>query len=196
MTHKKRIIIISSVSAAVVIGMVFLILGLTIWRPKTTQEWLNDFKSSLAFNIENHNQKTEKNISITENEIEVASFYQLVEIKEQEQGTVAHILIKENYPTLETDEFNIFDEYYFLNGTMHMYRKSGGEEVVTDFASTWEVFWEIANENAGSAEYNFAENIFENLEILHEDNLHKMSANIRMGIKRCLWEKSLTLRKC
>lgn len=70
-TKQKEIIIISSISVAVVIvSIVFLVLGLTVWskkeKQKTTAEWLNDFSASLSFDKDNANQKFEKRIFITE----------------------------------------------------------------------------------------------------------------------------------
>lgn len=51
MTHKKKILIISiSIGLAVVIAVTFITLAFTVWmqKPKTTQEWLNDFKACLT----------------------------------------------------------------------------------------------------------------------------------------------------
>ena len=51
MTQKKKILIISiSVSLAVALAVIFITLAFTIWKPKikTTQEWLNDFKTCLV----------------------------------------------------------------------------------------------------------------------------------------------------
>lgn len=47
MTSKKKLIIISLVSTLFVLAVVFLSLGLTIWRPKSTEEWLNDFSTAI-----------------------------------------------------------------------------------------------------------------------------------------------------
>lgn len=51
---QKKIVIISSICMAIVIvTIVFLVLGLTVWNKKeqlkTTAEWLNDFAASLSF---------------------------------------------------------------------------------------------------------------------------------------------------
>lgn len=56
----KKIIIISSMSAAiVVIAIAFLVLGLTVWSKKkpqkTNTEWLSDSSASLAFVKDNAN---------------------------------------------------------------------------------------------------------------------------------------------
>lgn len=69
MTQKKKILIISiSVSLAVALAVIFITLAFTIWKPKikTTQEWLNDFKTCLVVEKDNSEQKTQKSITILE----------------------------------------------------------------------------------------------------------------------------------
>lgn len=61
MTHKKKLLIISiSISLAVVIAITFITLAFTVWKPKvkTTQEWLNDFKTCLVSSKDDSEQKT------------------------------------------------------------------------------------------------------------------------------------------
>lgn len=179
--HKKKLLIISiSIGLAVAIAVTFITLSVTVWKPKvkTTQEWLNDFKNSLVSPQDSSEQKTEKSITITENETVVAYYYQLIEIKNQSQGKVAHFEINEEYPTLETDEFDIYDDYYLIDDIMYMQRKSMGEANQTNFASTIEIFWEVVSENLGSASYNFNESNFTNLQLTHEGKSHKLTALI------------------
>lgn len=179
MTHKKKIIIISiSIGLAVAIAVTFIALSCTIWKPKTAQEWLNDFKNWLVMNKDTSEQKTEKSIVITEEGTEVARYYQLVEIKNQNDGTVAHLSVVEEFPTLETQEFDIYDEYYFIDGRMYMQRNVMEETNGTSFASSWDVFWEVVSENLGSTNYNFSENVFTDLVILHNDGIHSFTATI------------------
>ena len=179
MAHKKKLLIISiSISLAVAIAVMFITLAFTVWKPKTTQEWLNDFKNSLVTTQDSSEQKTEKTITITENETVVAYYYQLIEIKNQLQGNVAHFEINEEYPTLETDEFDIYDDYYLINDMMYMQRKSMGEANKTNFASTIEIFWEVVSENVGSSSYDFTESNFTDLQLTHNKNLHNLSASI------------------
>lgn len=179
MTRKKKILIISILSSlAVVIAVVFITLACTIWKPKSTQEWLNDFKSCLVMQKNESEQKTERLISITEDGTEVAKYYQVVEIKNQNGEKVAHLSTKEEFPTLETTEFDTYDEYYFIGGTMYMQRIAAGETNGTSFGSTWEVFWEVVSENLGSVSYNFTESNFTNLELTHSGKTHKLSALI------------------
>lgn len=181
MTHKKKILIISiSIGLAVVIAVTFITLAFTVWmqKPKTTQEWLNDFKACLTMPQNDIDQKTQKNITITEDENIVALYSQLIEIKNQNNEKIAHLSVKEEFPTLETDEFNTYDEYYFINGTMYMQRIAAGETNGTSFGSTWEVFWEVVTENLGSVNYDFTESNFTDLTLIHEEHIHTMSAGV------------------
>ena len=181
MTRKKKILIISiSICLAVAVAVTFITLAFTVWKPKvkTTQEWLNDFKACFAMQRDGSEQKTERSISITEEGTEVANYYQLVEIKNQDDGTVAHLTVTEVFPTLETDEFDTYDEYYFINGTMYMQRIASGETNGTSFGSTWEVFWEVVSENLGSVNYDFTESNFTDLTLTHNGHAHAMSATI------------------
>lgn len=179
--HKKKLIIISlSAGAAVAIAATFIALGLTVWKPKkkSTQEWLYDFKNSLSANVGTDELKTEKSIIITEDGAEVARYFRLLEIKNQNGETVAHLSLTEEYPTLDTNEFNVNDEYYFIGGTMYIQRIAGEEKNGTDFASSWDVFWEVVNENAGSASYDFSQSNFTDLKLTHENGLHSLSASV------------------
>lgn len=179
MTHKKKFIIITiSISLAVAIAVTFITLACTIWKPKTTQEWLNDFKNCLVMNKDTSEQKTEKSIVITEDGKEVARYYQIVEIKNQNNGTVAHLSVTEEFPTLETQEFDTYDEYYFIDGRMYMQRTVMEETNGTSFASSWDVFWEVVSENLGSVNYNFSENVFSDLVISHNNGVHSFTATI------------------
>lgn len=181
MTHKKKILIISiSISLAVVVAVTFIILALTVWKPKvkTTQEWLNDFKACLVFQKDDSEQRTERSIIITEDGAEVAKYSQLVEIKNQNDENVAHLSVKEEFPTLETDEFDTYDEYYFIDGTMYMQRIAAGEKNRTSFGSTLNVFWEVATENIGSVNYDFTERNFSDLNLTHNEHKHTLSAKI------------------
>lgn len=179
--HKKKILIISiSVSLAVALAVTFITLAFTVWKPKvkTTQEWLNDFKVCLVLSKDDSEQKTHKRITITEDENTVALYEHLVEIKTQNDEKVAHLSVKEEFPTLETDEFDTYDEYYFIGSTMYMQRIAAGETNGTSFGSTWEVFWEVVTENLGSTNYDFAESNFTDLTLTHNEHTHNMTATI------------------
>lgn len=177
MTRKKRnIFIISAISIVIVVGIVFLSLGLTIWRPKSTEEWLNDFSTALIMKQDQSDQKTEKRIVIVEDGIEVARYYQLVEIHTQDGRPVAHLVAEEKFPSLGTTEFNTYDEYYFYDGTMYMSRDNGGEISSAKFNSTWEVFWQVVNENIGKNTYDLSKEVFVNYEISHDEGIHSLSA--------------------
>lgn len=182
MTRKKNILILSiSVGFAVILAVIFTSLGFTIWKPKkkSVQQWLYDFENSLAVSYNGtEERKTEKSIFITENGAEVALYSQLLEIKNQNEETVAHFSVYEKYPTLETNEFDICDEYYFINDTMYMQRTAGNEINGTEFTSTWEVFWQVVNENAGSLSYDFSESNFTDLLIAHENEKHILTASV------------------
>jgi len=181
MTHKKKLLIVSiSISLAVAIAVTFITLALTIWKrtPKTTQEWLNDFKSYLVLQQDDSEQKIQKNITITEGEDAVALYSHLIEIKTQNDEKVAHLSVKEEFPTLETTEFDTYDEYFFIVDTMYMQRIAAGETNGTSFGSTWEVFWEVVTENLGSKNYDFSENNFADLVLTHNEHMHNMTATI------------------
>lgn len=181
MTRKKKLLIISiSISLAVALAITFITLAFTVWKQpsKTTQEWLNDFKNCIVVEKDDSEQKTHKSITITEDGNTVALYEHLVEIKNQNDEKIAHLSVKEEFPTLETDEFDTYDEYYFIDGTMYMQRIAAGETNGTSFGSTWEVFWEVVNENLGSANYNFAETNFTDLLLTHNEHTHSLSATI------------------
>lgn len=181
MTHKKKILIISiSISLAVAIAVMFITLAFTVWKPKvkTTQEWLNNFRSCIVMQKDDSEQKTQKSITITEDENTVALYEHLVEIKNQNDEKVAHLSVKEEFPTLETDEFDTYDEYYFIDDTMYMQRIAAGETNGTSFGSTWAVFWEVVTENLGSTSYDFAESNFTDLILTHNEHTHSMTATI------------------
>ena len=189
MTRKKKILIISiSSSLAVAIAVVFIALACTIWKPKSTQEWLNDFKACLTMQKDDSEQKTERSISITEDGTEVARYYQIVEVRNQNEENVAHLSVIEKFPTLDTTDFDTYDEYYFIGGTMYMQRIAAGETNGTSFGSTLEIFWEVVSENLGSVNYNFTESNFTNLELTHEKNIHKLSALISEADKQSFFE--------
>lgn len=179
--HKKKLLIISiSVSLAVALAITFITLAFTVWKkpPKTTQEWLNDFKNCIVVEKDDSEQKTHKSITITEDGNAVALYEHLVEIKNQNDEKIAHLSVKEEFPTLETDEFDTYDEYYFIDGIMYMQRIAAAETNGTSFGSTWEVFWEVVTENLGSANYNFAENNLTDLLLTHNEHTHSLSATI------------------
>lgn len=179
MTHKKKLLIILiSISLAVAIAVTFITLALTVWKPKTTQEWLNDFKACLVLRQDESEQKTKKSITITEDGNAIALYSQLVEIKNQNDEKVAHLSVKEQFPTLETNEFDTYDEYYFICGTMYMQRVAADETNGTSFGSTWEVFWEVVKETLGSTNYNFTESNFTDLSLTHDEHNHSLSATI------------------
>ncbi len=181
MLTKKKVLIISlSIGLAVAIAVTFITLALTVWKPKrkTTQEWLNDFKACLVLHQDDSEQKTQKSITITEDGKEVALYNHLVEIKNQNDEKVAHLSVTERFPTLDTEEFDTYDEYYFISNTMYMQRIAAGETNGTSFGSTWEVFWQVVSENLGSTKYDFTESNFTDLSLSHEEHSHSLSATI------------------
>lgn len=177
MSHKRKLWIISAGVAAAVIITIFTAMFCTVWRPKSKQEWLDIFQNSLAFSKDAMPQKTEKSISITEEGTEVANFYQLVEINEQDGKTVGHIVVEEKYPLQETSVFDIYDEYYFIDKTIYVFRKNGEDEVTTSFSSAWDAFWQIVQENTGAVNYAYNKEIFSDLEITHK-NEHSLYAKV------------------
>ncbi len=175
---KKNIVIISISSVLIALTIVFLSLGLTIWKPRSTEEWLADFSSSLLLVQDQSNQKTEKTISIEENGVVVSSFYQLVEINNQDNKPVGHIIVEEKYPTIETNDFNTYDEYFFFDNTMHMRRTNGDEVVNANFSSTWAVFWEVVNESIGENKYVFEKALFNDFELKHKKGVHTLKTTL------------------
>lgn len=181
MTHKKKLLIISiSVSLAIAIAVTFITLAFTVWKPKvkTTQEWLNDFKACLVLQQDDSEQRTLKSIKITEDGETVALYSHLLEIKNQNDENVAHLFVTEEFLTLETDEFDTYDEYYFIGDTMYMQRIAAGETNGTSFGSTQDIFWEVVTENLGSVNYDFAESNFTDLVLTHNEHTHSISATI------------------
>lgn len=179
MTRTKRnAFIISAAAVALVLAIVFLSLGLTIWRPKTTEEWLKDFSAALVMQQDQSNRKAEKSIVIIENETEVARYYQLIEVHTQNGRPVAHLIAEEKFPSLGTTEFDIYDEYYFYDGTMYMSRNNGGEVSGANFSSTWETFWEVAYENMGKNAYSLDQEAFESIDITHDGDIHTLNVII------------------
>ena len=200
MTQKKKIIIaIISCACALIIATVVTLIS-TVWNPKfnkgnnsnsnnnqnnnennnekSLQEWLNDFSTSLIIENDYAEQKIEKIISITEDDEKVAQYYQLLEVKFQNEENIAHFIVLEEYPTLETQEFDINDEYYFIDDTMYMQRTVMEETFVTSFGATREAFWEVVNENLGGVSYNFAESNFDNIKITHTEKVHNFTASV------------------
>ena len=153
MTKKKKIILFASIAGAVLaVAAVFIALGCTVWRSsgkkRTEEEWLAVFAASMPYDTQNLSQKTERSVCVYEGETLVAENYLLVEVNEQAEGTVGHIVQRDTYPALETEEFNVADEYLFINGTMRMRRENGNDTVRSEFASDWNAFWQVATENA------------------------------------------------
>ncbi len=195
---KKKTIIISSISAALVaVAILFLVLGLTVWSKKepqkTTTEWLNDFSASLAFDKDNANQKFERKILITESNVVVADYYALVEVYKQTQGTVGHIQIIEKFPSLNTKEFDTYDEYYFIDNMMYMRRDADGESVNTKFASTWKAFWEIPNDVFG--DYAFEEGNFTAMKIESTKNSASLYAEISEDKKDTFFDDNTNVNR-
>jgi len=89
----------------------------------------------------------------------------------------ARFIAEEQYYTLETDEFDIFDEYLFEDGILTIKRITSEEEVTTSYPATLEIFWEIIYLNFGKAEYNFNELNFHNIQLEHKES-HSFKAQI------------------
>ena len=216
MTHKKKSILISiSICLVIIIASVFIALSFTVWESgnKSSQETtqpenpnpeqpnpeeptieepepdkLKDFNSVFKIQKDDSEQKTERSIVVTEDGVEVAKYYQVVEIRNQNNKNVAHLSVAEEFPTLETTEFDTYDEYYLIDGIMFMQRVSAGETSSTSFGSTIDVFWDVVSEYLGPASYNFAESYFTNLQLLHDGNIHKMSGLISDEHKSSFFE--------
>ncbi|MBD5087020.1 MAG: hypothetical protein HDT32_06685 [Clostridiales bacterium] len=177
-SKKKKIIAIVAVSLVVVLAAIFLALGLTIWRVKTDIDWVKAFSDSMIINQSQDNKKFEKTITIEQEDVKVSSFFQMVEIYNQYGRAIGHIVVDERYFNLDTTEFDTYDEYLFYDNRMYMYRKNGEDATHTDFTSTWEIFWEVFNENWGKNKYYFDNDIFEDMRIEHSEDAHILTATV------------------
>jgi len=181
---KVHIIIIGSVSVALVAGLIIgLVLGLRE-TPRTTQEWLNEFRNAIDnFNLVNEDgsnleRRFERRIEIFDNDELIVQFHQSVEVAYQDEKLVARLKVTEEYPTLNTNEFNIRDEFYLIDSRMFALRVDGDSQQITHFESSMEIFFELVDNNIGGQGYEFNENNFDTLYITHSDNAHNMTANI------------------
>ena len=174
----KKIIAIVSVSFVVLLAAIFIALGLTVWRVKNTVDWVKTFSDSLIINQSQDNKKFEKTITIEQEDVKVSSFFQMMEIYNQDGRPVGHIVVDERYYNLDTTEFDTYDEYFFYDGRMYMYRKNGEDATDTDFTSTWDIFWEVFNENWGKNKYSFDNVLFEDMQIEHSEDAHTLTTTI------------------
>lgn len=187
---KAKIIIIVSLIVAVVLTAALLTLGFTVWRPKSAEEWLNDFSGSMTVHQGQDNQKLEKTIIIEEEGSKISSFLQTVEIYNQGGRPVGHIVMEELYFNLDTTEFDTYDEYLFYDGVMHMSRKNDDEITYTEFSSTWEIFWEVFNENWGNNKYSLDKALLEEFKINHSENTHTLTALVADNNRRAFFNDS------
>ncbi|MDE6398238.1 MAG: hypothetical protein K2L51_02860, partial [Clostridiales bacterium] len=182
MTKKKKYILLSSIAgaAAVAAAVVLIVLGCTVWsssgKKRTTAEWLAVFAASMPYDTQNSSQKTEKHVRVFEGETVVAENYQLVEVNAQAEGTVGHIVLRDTYPALDTNEFDTVDEYLFANGTMRMRRENGADKVQSQFTSDWETFWQVATENARL--YVLREDLFAAFSVQSDKNGAYLTATV------------------
>ncbi len=175
---KKKTIAITAASVVIVLAATFVALGLTVWRPKSTDEWLRDFAASLTMPQGQEEQKYEKTITIEQDGQKASTFFQTVEIHIQDGRPVGHILVEEKYYGLGTTEFDVNDEYYFYDGKMYMRRSNGDDISNTEFTSNWDVFWEVACENWGNNGYVLKKTVFEKMKISHSKGIHKLTATV------------------
>ena len=89
---KKKIIAITAASVVIVLAATFVALGLTVWRPKSTDEWLRDFAASLTMPQGQEEQKYEKTITIEQDGQKASTFFQTVEIHIQDGRPVGHLI--------------------------------------------------------------------------------------------------------
>lgn len=99
---KVYMAIIIGLSVVIVAGTIIgLILGLRK-TPKTTQEWLNDFKYAIdTFNSVDDSKSLERHferrIEIFKDEVKIAEFIQEVEIAYVEDKLIAKLIVLEEY---------------------------------------------------------------------------------------------------
>lgn len=176
--RKKIIILVIVVTLIVATVSTFTALGLTIWKARSTEEWFELFSASLVFDKANKNQSVEKRIFIEQNGVIIAEYYQLVELKEQSEGIIGHIASQEIYPQESSKEFDIFDEYYFVNETIFMQRKIKDETIESRYASDINTFWAIATDNMKDMKYTLNKEVFEKFQISNKKNEPKLFATV------------------
>lgn len=176
--RKKIIILVVVVTFIVATVSTFTALGLTIWKGRSTEEWLELFSASLVFDKSNKNQSVEKRVFIEQNGVIIAEYNQLVELKEQLEGIIGHIASQEIYPQESSKEFDIFDEYYFVNETIFMQRKIKDEIIESRYSADLNTFWAIATDNMKDMKYALNKEVFEKFQISNKKNEPKLSATV------------------
>lgn len=175
-TKNKKLVIIISVVLVVVLATTTVLLVYFLTR-KSTDDWLLDFQNSLIVNKDAPKQRIEKNIEITEQDIKVASFYQMFEVDLTGEKPLAHLIVEEKYYTLGTFEFDTYDEYYLYNEILYVKRINKEEVITGNYPGDIIVFWELVLENIKGTSYVFSALNFSKFEIKHAD-IHKLTAKV------------------
>lgn len=193
MKNKKvTISIIIILSLAIVAAGIFCAVIFWPQKPLTLQEQLNQFKASLKMinateadaNGNPSARNIIRNITITENGKIVAEYTQTFIIYIDGDGKLtAYLSVEEKYPTLNTKEFNIFDEYYLSNNVMYTRRVNDKDFTSSHFSSGIDTLFVVVFENIGNIVYDFTEDNFKPLTesatiISGDKNTRKLSALI------------------
>jgi len=177
---------------AVVFGAVAVIVTIFFVTRLSVQGWLDRFERGLVdiAKVQDGNGKPKsrditRSIEIVDADgILQVEYEQRLRVFVDESETVnAYLFVQERYPSLQSDEFDILDEYYFVEDTMYTRRINGQDVFVTKFASTFDTIALLANENIGGASYKFRQEYFEPLEsqniVLHSKNSHILAARVK-----------------
>lgn len=205
-TKCTKIIISAAVTVVLATGI---ICGIVFGMPKsqqlTTLEWLTLFKTGLEVALSAKDEENNvvpinivREIEISDNVIVVAKFKQNLQITVEDGQIKALLAIEEQYPTLETTQDNIQDEYYLIGNEMYIRRQCGEDVQSSQFDSDLDILLTVASENLGNAKYNFDEDNFLPVEngkgiITHDGNVHKINAIINQDYCRKFFGESASV---
>ncbi len=190
MNQKKKIILSVTGTIIALAFITFFVLGLTIWRPKSTDEWLEIFQNSLNIvKVENFEEYTKnqplsikRNITIAENDKTLAIYEQVCSYDLRDNKEIGYLKLIETYPNYESTIDDVCDEYYLNDGTMSMRRENSGEQNVSKFDSDKNILNTIITENLGNKLYSLNKDYFDLQNnkklIIKEDN--ELIINIRI----------------
>jgi len=185
---KKRVLI-ASISI-----IVFIAVGVVVYFATrvSVQEWLDRFERGLVSisqlqdkNGETYERDIVKSIDIVDSDgVLKVQYNQRLQVYETNGQTSAYLSISEVYPSIDSSELDIFDEYYFAFDKMYTRRINGDDVVISSFDSSIDTLMQVASENIGGARYNFRKEYFDTLSnnksiLQHKNKMHILQAQIK-----------------
>lgn len=170
MKSRKKIVALICTIVSLLLVSVIIVLTFTIWLPQKSmtdlmviiQDSLQDISlNELEVDSQTNPVSLERTIQIKDSKQVVAIFNQVLELDCRSEQQKAYLTVTEEYPTLPIPSDNIYDEYYFDNGTMYVRRINDGEDLRSNFESTLQVLFDVAKENLSENSYSFSENYFQ-----------------------------------